>query len=69
VSPFAKQNFVDHATTDQSSVVRFIEDNWNLERIGNGSTDATAGSLSNMLDFGGHRAERLFLDPATGERR
>ncbi|HEY1293937.1 MAG TPA: alkaline phosphatase family protein [Chloroflexota bacterium] len=69
VSPFAKQNFVDHAVTDQSSVIRFIEDNWNLGRIGNGSSDATAGSLTNMLDLGGHRADRLFLDPATGERR
>jgi phospholipase C len=69
VSPFARQNFVDHATTDQSSVVRFIEDNWNLGRISKGSTDATAGSLMNMLDFGGRRADRLFLDPTTGERR
>ncbi|MBV8716821.1 MAG: phospholipase, partial [Chloroflexi bacterium] len=36
VSPFAKQNFVDHSTTDQSSVVTFIEDNWDPGRIGNG---------------------------------
>jgi phospholipase C len=69
VSPFARENFVDHSTTDQSSVVRFIEDNWNLGRIGNGSTDATAGSFATLLDFGHHHADRLFLDPISGDRR
>src|SRR5581483_4569853 len=28
ILPFAKQNFVDHSTTDQTSPLRFIEDNW-----------------------------------------
>jgi phospholipase C len=67
ISPFAKRNYVDHAVTDQSSILRFIEDNWNLGRIGNGSTDAIAGTLNGMFDFDmDHRAPRLFLDPATG---
>jgi phospholipase C len=69
VSPFARSNFVDHTTTDQSSVIRFIEDNWKLGRIGNSSFDALAGSLVNMLDFD-HRdgaERRLFLDANTGE--
>jgi phospholipase C len=51
ISPYAKQNFVDHTITDQSSVVRFIEDNWlNGERIP-GSFDAIAGTLDNMFNF------------------
>ncbi len=51
VSPFAKQNFVDHTVTDQSSVLRFIEDNWlNGARI-QGSFDAIAGGLDNMFNF------------------
>jgi len=51
ISPWAKQNFVDHTITDQSSIVRFIEDNWlNGERI-QGSFDAIAGPLDNMFDF------------------
>jgi phospholipase C len=51
ISPYAKQNFVDHTITDQSSVVRFIEDNWlNGERIP-GSFDAIAGPLDNMFNF------------------
>ena len=68
ISPFAKQNFVDHGVADQSSVLRFIEDNWNLGQLGNGSFDALAGSLVNLFDFGSaQRAAPLILDPHTGE--
>jgi phospholipase C len=68
ISPYAKQNFVDHGVIDQSSVLRFIENNWNLGRIGNSSFDALAGSLVNMFDFDTrHPAHRLILDPHTGE--
>jgi phospholipase C len=51
VSPFAKPNFVDHSITDQSSILRFVEDNWlNGERI-QGSFDSIAGPLDGMFDF------------------
>jgi len=59
---------VANATTDQSSILRFIEDNWGLGYIGNGSLDNVAGSLLNNFDFApGRRAPRLILDPSTGE--
>jgi phospholipase C len=69
ISPFAKANFVDHTLTDQASVLRFIEDNWGTGRIGGGSFDALAGSLSNLFDFINRAlgARRLILDPTTGE--
>jgi phospholipase C len=73
ISPYAKRNFVDHSVTDQSSVLRFIEDNWELGQIGNQSTDAIAGSLLPMFDFSEQEVSndqgnsRLFLDPATGQ--
>lgn len=68
VSPWAKVNFIDDTITDQSSILRFVEDNWSLGRIGNGSTDAIAGRLDNMFDFDGRpRAGRLILDPNTGQ--
>ena len=52
---------------DHSSILRFIEDNWNLGRIGNGSTDAVAGSLKGMFDFDDHHdGSKLILDPNTG---
>ena len=69
ISPFAKKNYVDHLVTDQSSILRFIEDNWNLGRIGNGSADAIAGTLDGMFDFGrdDHNGNsKLILDPDTG---
>jgi phospholipase C len=68
ISPYAKQNFVDHTVTDQSSPLRFIEDNWSLGRIGDYSFDEKAGPLTNMFDFSGSgNANTLTLDPSTGE--
>ena len=68
ISPWARQNVVDHHVTDQSSVLRFIEDNWHLGRLGNQSTDAIAGPLEGMFDFNEHhpRAPRLILNAFTG---
>lgn len=69
ISPWAKKNYVDHRVTDFSSIVKFIEDNWNLGRIGNGSNDAHAGTLNGLFNFDDHdsRAGRLILDPSTGQ--
>ncbi|MBA3832873.1 MAG: alkaline phosphatase family protein [Chthoniobacterales bacterium] len=69
ISSFAKTNYVDHALTDQSSILRFVEDNWQLGRIGNQSFDEKAGSLLTAFDFDdhGHRVRPLFLDPTTGQ--
>jgi phospholipase C len=68
ISPWAKENFIDHTLTDQSSILRFIEDNWQLGRIGAGSADEAAGSLLQMFDFSKRRAVQLILDPETGRR-
>jgi hypothetical protein len=59
-------NHVDHTRTDQTSVIRFIEDNWQLGRIGDGSFDVLAGPLTGLFDFSGRHDQRLILDPATG---
>jgi phospholipase C len=68
ISPYSKVNYVDHSLTMQSSVVRFIEDNWlGGQRIAGGSDDALAGTLNNMLDFHQQGNAKLFLDPSTGE--
>jgi len=71
ISRWARTNYVDHNVTDQSSVLRFIEDNWELGRIGDQSFDERAGSIMNMFDFkpGSNRARKLYLDPSTGQRR
>jgi phospholipase C len=70
VSPFARTNFVDHQVTDQSSILRFIEDNWRVGRIGDQSFDQRAGSLLGLLRFGhAPRNPALYLDPITGQAR
>jgi phospholipase C len=66
ISPYAKKNFVDHSITDQSSVVRFIEDNWELPQIGNGSFEEIADPILNMFDFKNEREERVILNVSTG---
>ncbi|MGZ5804840.1 MAG: phospholipase C [Xanthobacteraceae bacterium] len=71
VSPFAKRNHVDHTLTDQTSILRFIEDNWLAgERIQpGGSMDTIAAALDKMFDFDTRdedRSRRLILDEATG---
>jgi phospholipase C len=66
ISPWSRVNFVDHTLTDQTSVIRFIEDNWRLGRIGDGSFDALAGPITNMFDFRHRAAPTLFLDRDSG---
>jgi phospholipase C len=68
ISPFARRNYIDHSLTDQTSVLRFIEDNWlRGERVGGGSFDAIAGSLNNMFDFDHPDARPYILDKSTGQ--
>jgi phospholipase C len=67
ISPFSRSNFVDHTVTDQTSPLRFIEDNWlSGTRIGNGSFDALANSITQMLDFTKAPNSKLVLDENTG---
>ena len=58
----------DHSLTDQSSLLRFIEDNWSLGQLEN-SSDAVAGLVNGMFDFEHARSDRVILDPETGEVR
>ena len=69
VSPYAKSNYVDHTLTDQTSLIRFVEDNWLAgQRIGGGSFDAIAGSIDDMFDWSKPGNSALMLDPKTGTR-
>jgi phospholipase C len=69
ISPWAKHNYVDHTVTDQTSVIRFIEDNWlGGQRIGSGSFDSIANSISSLFDFKQTVSNDLFiLNESTGE--
>jgi phospholipase C len=50
ISPYAKSNYVDHTLTDQSSITKFVEDNWLGSARIPGSFDAVANSLDGMLN-------------------
>jgi len=71
ISPWAKQNYIDSTVTDQSSIVRFIEDVFlSGERIGGGSFDSIAGPLDNMFDFSAGLPQNggmVLLDDTTGK--
>jgi phospholipase C len=74
ISPWAKHNFVDSTLTSQTSIIKFVEDNWDLPRIP-GSFDSVTNSIANMFTFGqddhggGASNSRPFiLDPMTGQR-
>lgn len=66
ISPYAKKNFVDHTQTDQTSILRFIEDNWNTGQIGDASADVAAGSLTAMFNFHHQRDDQVLLNEQTG---
>jgi phospholipase C len=49
VSPYARRGHVDSTRLDTTSILRFIEDNWELEPLG--PRDARANSLAGAFDF------------------
>ena len=72
ISPWARQNYVDHSLTNQASILRFIEDNWlRGQRIGGGSFDAISGDLEGIFDFDPSHIKPfpLLLDPGSGTGR
>jgi phospholipase C len=73
ISPFARTNHVDHALSDQASVINLVEYNWQLPSIAGSADQVLAGNssqpfdLAGLFNFGGDRSHRLFLDPSTGQ--
>jgi phospholipase C len=63
ISPYARANHVDHHQIEQASILRFIEDNWKLGRIGDFSFDTRAGSMKHLFDFKHRRTIKLLLKP------
>ncbi len=70
ISPWTRSNVVDHTVTDQSSMIRFIEDNWLAgQRIGDGAFDGIANSIDSMFTFvlPSTCYRTVILDDQTGE--
>jgi phospholipase C len=49
VSPYARQGYVSHTQYEFGSILRFIEDNWLLGRLG--TSDVRATSIADCFDF------------------
>ncbi|BAT20472.1 acid phosphatase [Asaia bogorensis NBRC 16594] len=68
LSPWARRNAIDHTLLTQSSVLRFIENNWLAgARLGGGSFDQDANDLDTLFDFKGQPdLSPLYLAPRDG---
>jgi phospholipase C len=49
VSPYAKPGTVEHSTLDFTSILKFVETNWQLRPLAR--RDRTAGSIAGAFDF------------------
>jgi phospholipase C len=59
VSPYAKRGHIDSTVLDFTSILKFIEDNWDLEPIA--ERDANANSLASAFDFSMAPREPVFI--------
>jgi phospholipase C len=68
ISPYAKSNYISHNVSDQTSVLKFILDNWHLDFDDQISFVNMAGQLDDMFDFNNHgNTPIVLLDNKTGE--
>jgi phospholipase C len=58
VSPYAKKDFVSHTVYDHTSILKTVEEKWNLPALTR--RDANASSLFDMVDL---RSKPAFLTP------
>jgi phospholipase C len=58
VSPYAKRNFVSHTVYDHTSILKTVEEKWNLPALTR--RDANANSLFDMLDL---KSAPAFMTP------
>ena len=66
VSPYAKQGHVDSTVLDFTSILRFIEDNYNLPALA--ERDASANSLTGAFDFTRSPREPQIVAMTRGEK-
>ncbi len=49
VSPYARMGHIDHTLLDHTSILKFIEENWNIQPLA--ARDAKANNLTSAFDF------------------
>ena len=58
VSPYARKDFVSHTVYDHTSILKTIEEKWNLPALTR--RDANANSMFDMVDL---KSKPAFLTP------
>jgi len=56
ISPFAKRHFVDHTAYDTTSILKLIEERFDVAPLG--ERDAKANDLRNAFDFTAKKAKK-----------
>jgi phospholipase C len=64
VSPYAKRGYIDHRTLDFTSMLKFIEQNWDLAPLA--SRDRAASGLMSAFDFSRGPREPVLLSRRRG---
>jgi phospholipase C len=67
VSPFARRGYIDSTTLDFTSILKFIERNWELRPLA--SRDAGARSIAGAFDFSRPARQPQILSAAPGPER
>ncbi|PJJ65567.1 phospholipase C [Compostimonas suwonensis] len=62
ISPFTTPNTISHDPVEQTSVLKFIEDNWQTGRVGDASFDERAGAIDGMFDFDDPQQRAVLLN-------
>jgi phospholipase C len=65
VSPYARRGYIDSTVLDFTSILRFVEDNWNLEPLT--ERDANANSIASAFDFAQEPRDPHFIGVERGE--
>ena len=64
ISPYAKQHYVSHETYDFTSVLKFIEQRWNLQHLT--ARDDRANNMADVFDFDQSPASPLIIPIPAG---
>jgi phospholipase C len=59
VSPYARQGHIDHTLLDHTSILKFIEENWDIPPLA--ERDAKANNFISAFDFSGSPRPPVFI--------
>lgn len=59
VSAYARQGYIDHTQLDHTSLLKFIESNWDIEPLA--ERDAQANNITSAFDFSSAPREPVFI--------